>query len=229
VEIMAAPREYVQFLEELAQNNNRDWFEANKPRYQQLRNDWTELVQQVILALAGNDAALEGLSAERSLFRINRDVRFSKNKAPYKTSLAAFICPQGKATAMPTYYVQIDHTGTLITAAGVHMPDTEIAGRIRRHLAAHPLQAEEILTDPAFVAAFPRGLDAERLKRVPKGFDESLSNIDLIRLKSFTISSEEPTASALSEGDLFEHIVRSLSAATPFVKYLRDALMLGHD
>lgn len=227
--MMAAPREYVQFLEELAQNNNRDWFEANKPRYQELRKGWTELVQQVILALAGNDSALEGLSAERSLFRINRDVRFSKDKSPYKSSFSASMCPQGKATAMPTYYLQLDHTGTLMTAAGVHMPDTEIAGRIRRYLAAHPLQADEILSDPAFVAAFPRGLDAERLKRVPKGFDESLPNIELIKLKSFTISNEENDAGAMSEGDLFEHIVGSLSAATPLVKYLRDALMVGQD
>ncbi|MGL4651484.1 MAG: DUF2461 domain-containing protein [Caldilineaceae bacterium] len=221
---MKSPIALVQFLQELEQNNHRDWFEANRTRYQALRQEWTELTQQVILALAGSDPALEGLPAERTLFRINRDVRFSRDKSPYKTNFSALLNPGGKDMLSPGYYMQVDHRSLLMTGGGMWMPEAAVAQQIRSYIALHTEELRQVLSEPNFAAAYPDGLNGERLKRAPKGFEEDHPAIDLLKLKSFTIGDEVPITAAMSGGDLFEAMVARLAAAAGLVNYLRAAV-----
>ncbi len=221
---MHDPEQLVAFLDALAQNNQRDWFEANRPRYQALRREWTELVQQIILAVAGVDPALEGLSAERSLFRINRDVRFSKNKDPYKTTFSALLSPEAKDVLAPGYYLQVAADGTLMVGGGIWMPDSAGAHKIRTQIAAQPGRLRAILAEPDFAALYPDGFGGESLKRAPKGFDEAHPAIDLIKHKNFAVTHQQPIDATTTRDDLYDVAVAGLTALAPLVGFLREAV-----
>ena len=140
----------ITFLSELALNNNKPWFEEHRPAYEQLRGEWLAFVGQVIDGISQFDPSVGIVSPKDALFRINRDVRFSKDKRPYKTTFSAAICPQGRSSGLPAYYFQIDEAGALFIGGGVWMPEPTILGQIRQHIAEHPERLSAVLADPGF-------------------------------------------------------------------------------
>ena len=131
-------RDLTQFLAELSENNNRAWFVMNKPRYDILRVEFLELVTKLIADLGKFDPAVADCNPKKALFRINRDMRFSKEKIPYKTHFSAAINASGLKRPHqgggPTYYFHINETGTLLIAAGEWMPPPERLRAIRQHV-----------------------------------------------------------------------------------------------
>ena len=131
-------RDLTQFLAELSENNNRAWFVMNKPRYDILRAEFLELVTKLIADISKFDPAIAGCNPKKALFRINRDMRFSKEKIPYKTHFSAAINANGLKKPSqgggPTYYFHINETGTLLIAAGEWMPPSERLRAIRQHV-----------------------------------------------------------------------------------------------
>jgi len=212
----------ITFLSELALNNNKPWFEEHRPAYEQLRGEWLAFVGQVIDGASRFDPSVGIVSPKDALFRINRDVRFSKDKSPYKTTFSAAICPQGRSSGLPAYYFQVNEAGALFIGGGVWMPETAILGRIRQHIAEHPERLSAVLADPAFAATFGT-IDGDRLKRPPQGYDETTPGIEFIKLKSFTAGIEP--AGWLARGDrLTDEIVTAFRAMFPLIRWLREAL-----
>ena len=117
------------FLSELALNNNKPWFEEHRPTYEQLRGEWLAFVGQAIDGISQFDPSVGIVSPKDALFRINRDVRFAKDKRPYKTTFSAAICPQGRNSGLPAYYFQINEAGALFIGGGVYMPEPTILAR----------------------------------------------------------------------------------------------------
>lgn len=217
----------VAFLKELEANNNKAWFDAQQARYKALRSGFTDMVQDIIYGLGAVDERVQGVRADKSLFRINRDIRFSKHKRPYKTNFSAVIAPDGKNVTAPLYYLQIDHSGEWLYAAGVHMPDLEIATRIRESIVAHVPRVRRILKDEALQVAFPEGVQGEAYKRPPKGFDETTPLLELIKLKSFAMSNAQPVTPGLASGQLADQAVKAYVAAYPWVQFLRESLLVA--
>jgi uncharacterized protein (TIGR02453 family) len=215
----------VAFLKELEVNNNKPWFDAQHARYKALRSGFTDLVQDIIYGLGAVDDRLQGVRADKSLFRINRDVRFSKDKSPYKTIFSAVLSPDGKNVTAPLYYLQIAESGVWMYAAGLYMPDPALATRIRHSIVAHASRVERILSDKALVAAYPQGLEGERYKRLPKGFDEKTPLLEIVRLKSFAMSREQMVKPGLTGGQLADTAIAGYAAAYPWVRFLREALL----
>jgi uncharacterized protein (TIGR02453 family) len=177
--------ELQQFLAELYANNAKAWFDANKPRYDALRKQFAELVGDVIARTAAFDPLMQTLAAKDTMFRINRDVRFSSNKAPYKTQFSAALCPQGKKTDLPAYYFHINHAGTLFVGGGMYMPEAQNLRRIRENIAASPEQVEAVLAHPLFKKTYG-SLDASMtLVRLPKGYYDDVPHPELVKLKGF--------------------------------------------
>ncbi|MCX6032148.1 MAG: DUF2461 domain-containing protein [Chloroflexi bacterium] len=212
----------IAFLAELARHNNKPWFEEHRPTYERLRGEWLAFVGQVIVGIAQFDPSVGSVSPKDALFRINRDVRFAKDKRPYKTTFSAAICPQGRTSGLPAYYFHITEAGVLLVAGGVYMPEPMILGQIRQQIAEHPERLAAVLAEPAFAATFGT-LEGERLKRPPQGYDETTPGIAFIKLKSFTASSE-PWGWLPRSGHLADEIVTACRALFPLIRWLRAAL-----
>jgi uncharacterized protein (TIGR02453 family) len=210
------------YLSELAANNNKPWFETNRDRYQHLRSQFTDLVQEVILALGEFDEDVQGLAAGNALFRIHRDVRFSKDKTPYKTTFSASISRQGRIGG-PGYYFQLDGQEQLISAVGIYAPTPEQLAQIRRFIASRPARLTEVLEDPAFRAAFSQiGLDP--LKRPPKGYDENTPHMEYIKLRHFIVMREDLLPREATGDAVLARSVAVFRPAYPWKVWLSEAL-----
>jgi uncharacterized protein (TIGR02453 family) len=214
--------ELVAFLSELALHNNKPWFDEHRPTYERLRNEWLGFVDQVIDGAAEFDPRVAIVSPKDAMFRINRDIRFSRDKRPYKTTFSAAICPQGRTSGLPAYYFQVNEAGALLIAGGVHMPARPILDQIRQHIAEHPERLAAALADPTFVAVFG-DIEGERLKRPPQGYDEHTPGIEFIKLKSFT-AGIEPEGWMARADELDGEIVAAFRALFPLIRWLREAL-----
>jgi uncharacterized protein (TIGR02453 family) len=215
-----------QFLSELRDNNTKDWFDANKPHYEALRKQFSALVEEVIAATGHFDASVRQMTAKETMFRINRDVRFSKDKAPYKTQFSAALCPEGKKTGMPAYYFQIDHRGAMYVGGGVYMPEPQQLSRLRENIAATPEQIETVLKHKEFKRVYGDLDRSMSLVKLPKGYYDDVAHPDLIKLKGFFAGCEldaKDITGGLAD-ILAETITSYFHALHPLVVWLRGAM-----
>ena len=213
------------FLSELALNNNKAWFDSHRAAYDRLRDEWFALVSRVIEGAARFDPGVAIIAPRDTAFRINRDIRFSPDKRPYKTNFSAVICPQGRKSGMPAYYFSLDEAGRLFVGGGVYMPEPTVLARIRAHIAAHPDRLSAVLADPRFAATYGE-IQGERLKRPPQGYGEDSPGIEHIKLKSFT-GGLTPEAWPRGGGELAGYLVERFGDLLPLIAWLREALGNG--
>jgi uncharacterized protein (TIGR02453 family) len=214
-------KETIAFLKNLDKNNDRDWFNANKDAFVAANDNVIAVTGELISRISKFDPAVSGLDPKSCVFRIYRDVRFSKDKSPYKTNLGAFIAPGGKKAMSPGYYFHIQ-PAMFFCAAGKHMPDSSELLKIRKAIAANARDFLKIIGDRKFKARFGE-LDGDRLSKPPKGFDADHPAIEYLKLKSFTVSEEFSAKDAVSK-DYPKLLAESFKAAYPLVTFLRDAL-----
>lgn len=178
-------RALVEFLSGLEQNNNRPYFVWHKPAYDVLREEFEALTADLIARVAKFDRGLGPVDAKKALFRIYRDIRFSKDKTPYKTHFSAAIRERAKKGLEPGYYFHIDHRGVLLAGGGIYNPDPAILARIRRYIARHPAALTRVLREPRFHKTYGGLSDEEALARPPKGFAPDMAHIGAIKLKHY--------------------------------------------
>ena len=210
------------FLADLAQHNDREWFQARKPTYDQLRREFELLVGQILATLAAEEPALATLEAKKCIFRIYRDVRFSKRKEPYKTHFSAYFAAGGKQSAGPGYYFQLGPNGQTLMAGGIYQPEKEQLARIRQEIDYNGPALHRILETPAF-RQFYAGLDGEQLKRPPAGYPADHPDLALLRHKSFVVSHSVPDATA-RQLNLAEYVPAAFRTMRPFTDFLREAV-----
>jgi len=219
------PNELVSFLAQLKKNNNKAWFEAHREEYQRLRTQFTDVVQDVIVGIAAFDALIHAdMKPEETMFRINRDVRFSKDKSPYKTTFSAAISTHGRRGQMPGYYFQISETGELFAAGGLHMPAPDQLRMIRNHLVNRPAEFEALQRNKTFRKTF-EAIEGERLVRVPKGFEDDAPHADYLRLKSWTVGRALSVKKGVTvDNDMLPFIVSTFRGMHPLFVWLRAAV-----
>ena len=173
------------FLQDLEANNNREWFHANKARYDAAKNDFAGFVTVLINRLAQFDDELSGTRADECLFRIFRDVRFSKNKAPYKTNFGAYMAPGGRKAMLPGYYIHVDPQQCFL-AGGAYRPEPPQLLKIRQHIADYTPEFFSIVGDPSFQKTFgDLSAGEDKLAKVPKGFPKEHEAAEYLKNKSF--------------------------------------------
>jgi uncharacterized protein (TIGR02453 family) len=214
-------KETVDFLKNLEKNNNRDWFNANKAKFLAANDNIIAIAGEMISRVRKFDGEVAGLDPKGCIFRIYRDVRFSKDKSPYKTNLGAFIAPGGKKAMLPGYYFHVQPK-MFFAAAGKHMPDSSELLKIRNAIAKNTKEFLKIVKAKKFVERFGE-LDGDRLTRPPKGFDAEHPAIEYLKLKSFTVSELFSERDALA-ADCPKKLAESFKAAYPLVSFLREAL-----
>jgi len=219
-------RDLIQFLSELSENNNRAWFVMNKPRYDILRAEFLELVTQLIVDISKFDPAVAGCNPKKALFRINRDMRFSKDKSPYKTTFSAAITASGLKKPSqgggPAYYFHIDANGVLLVAGGEYMPPPGRLKTIREHVIADAAGFGKVLKNKKLKERFGDLQDEGKLVRPPKGFDADAPHLEYIKMKSFIVWTETGIKKKIP-ADLGKEVVASFKDAYPLVAWLRQA------
>lgn len=212
----------VNFLQELAENNNKSWFDAQRARYQALRQAFTDLVGEVIAGVGAVDASVRHLAPTDCIFRINRDVRFSRDKSPYKTQFSAAICPQGRGASMPAYYFHIDALGELLIGGGIYAPSPDQLTNARRFILAHPERLDQLLADPVFRAAHTT-IDGESLKRPPAGVPDTARHLDILKRKQYLVG-RSYRVHEVDDGAVAPLIIERFRATAPFIFWLREAV-----
>lgn len=172
------------FLHELAANNNREWFAANKERYDDLRRCWENDVNTLIGCMASWEPRLAHLTAKTTAYRIYRDIRFSPDKTPFKTYFSAAFSQYGKSTHRACYYLHIDGAGESGLYGGMWAPDSAMLSKVRKAIVDNIEEFEDIVNDPQLKAAYP-GWYGQKLKTVPKGYDRGHPYAHYLRLKDF--------------------------------------------
>ncbi|MFD2570272.1 DUF2461 domain-containing protein [Spirosoma soli] len=213
------------FLSDLKANNNKPWFDANRPAYEAAKADVVQLVAQLIEELGLVDPAIAEtpLQAKSCIFRINRDVRFSSDKSPYKTNFGAWFNKGGKKLASAGYYLNIE-PGNSFVAGGMYMPDPTVLTTIRQEIDYNLNEFEGLLNDPAFTKYFSGLSREESLQRPPKGYTVDNPAVEYLKLKSFTASHPLPDA-ALTKPTLPKQVLNAFAGLQPLVTYLNRALV----
>ena len=223
-------QDLTRFLAELTEDNNRAWFVMNKPRYDILREEFLTLVTTLMVQISKFDPLILGCNPKKALFRINRDVRFAKDKRPYKTTFsAAIVANDLKKPSQgggPAYYFQLNAAGELLFAVGEYMPPTDRLKQLRQAVADDGPSLVKILKNKKLAQTFSNLEDGDKLQRPPKGFDPLHAQIELIKLKSFMIWDKIDTGEfAVAErSDLvLATLVSNFRTAYPLVQWLRSA------
>ena len=173
------------FLKDLHKNNNRDWFNENKDRYRAAHTNVADFVEVLIEEIGKFDEEILKIDAKKALFRIYRDVRFSKDKSPYKTNFGAGL-GMGKGNRISGYYLHIE-PGKSFLAGGVYQPDTTVLKEIRKEISINSNEFLSILEQDEFRNNF-RGLSVgQKLQRVPAGFEKDDPMAEFLKLKNFIV------------------------------------------
>ncbi|SFS73366.1 TIGR02453 family protein [Porphyromonadaceae bacterium NLAE-zl-C104] len=172
------------FLARLQINNDRNWFHEHKFEYDQIRADFENFINRLIVPLAQLDPDIGSVTANESVFRIYRDTRFSHDKTPYKTHLSAFIANGGKKTRFAGYYIHIQPDESFF-AGGIYSPDPAALESIRNEIYHQPEEIRSILDNRKFKKTFPELSAEDRLKNPPKGYPKDFKEIELLKNKHF--------------------------------------------
>ncbi len=214
-------QEIFDFLTALRNNNNREWFNANKEWYAEAKRLHEIFVAKIIKEVAVFDSDVALLSPSDCTFRIYRDVRFRKDKSPYKTNMGAYLSRGGKKSNYAGYYLHLE-PGASFLGGGVWMPPAEILKLIRLEIYNFPDEFKQIIQNHDFVSIYG-SLSGEKLKSSPKDFPSDFPEIDLLKHKSYVGTAPLSDKMILSE-HIQDDVVKSFQTLLPLVKFINRAI-----
>jgi uncharacterized protein (TIGR02453 family) len=213
----------LKFLRAVGKNNNRDWFEKNKPTYLKVKEGFDDFLEALHKEMLKFDEGLAGMNPRKVAFRIYRDVRFSKDKRPYKTNMGAGFSPHGKMEQEPGYYIHIEPGNKSFVAGGLYMPDPEKLAKIRQEIDYNANKLLKILNDKKFKSYYDGLSDWDKLKTMPKGYAKDHPHIDLLKNKSFVVS-HKFTDMEVTNKDFKKKLVEAVKQIKPLNDYLAEAI-----
>lgn len=212
------------FLKDLKNNNNRDWFNDNKSKYIQAKEEFESFIDALIKNISKFDPSIGHHSGKDCVFRIYRDVRFSKDKSPYKTHLGAHVTSAAKRSEIHSragYYIHIG-PGESMLAGGAYLPQGPWLKAIRQEIAYHPKDFKKILNSKSFKQYFGE-MEGEQLKKAPRDYPADHPEIELLKYKSF-LGSHKCKDSEVTSPDFLKHATKVFKALFPFDQFLNRAL-----
>ncbi len=209
------------FLKKIKQNNNREWFHANKAQYNEAREEFEHVTELLIHEVSRFDRNIAGLTPKDCIFRIFRDIRFSNDKTPYKTNFGSYLVKGGKKSFHAGYYLHIEPGGGSFVAGGFYMPPSDWLKAIRKSIYDHIDEFKDIIHSPAFYKEFGE-LYADKLKKPPQGFPKDWPDIELLKYKSYDII-KMLTDKEFKQHDILNTIMRLFELMHPFITFLNEA------
>ncbi|MGQ9620232.1 MAG: DUF2461 domain-containing protein, partial [Bacteroidales bacterium] len=213
--------ETMKFLEELALNNNREWFADNREAYNKAKLNFEKFVQEVISRLSAVEKVFKGLEAGSCIFRINRDTRFLADKSPYKTNFGALIMQGGRKNIhrFAGYYIHLE-PGESMIAGGAYIPPTPWLTAIREKIAEEPVRFISIIENKNFKKYFGK-IENDKLKSIPRGFNSNHPHIELLKYKSFIAAKYLSNKEVLNPGFL-DHVIEVAITIKPLNDFLNE-------
>ena len=220
----AVSQRMISFLRDLGKHNEREWFHANKERYNEAKNDFVSLVENLIGRI-GEITDLGDLKAKDCMYRIQRDIRFSPDKTPYNTHFSVVISPGGKKTKHTPFFFRIKPTdpSACIIGGGVWYGDGKQLASIRQEIDYNADQLLDIINQPEFKKYFD-GLEGDKLKRPPKGYDADHPHIELLKMKQWLVWRPITEKEYTSEG-FSDYVVDVYKTMTPFLNFWDQVLL----
>ena len=214
----------IKFLKDLKKNNNKLWFEKNRKIYEEAKIDFAAFIQKVIDQHGKKDSSIKNLVAKDCLFRINRDVRFSKDKSPYKSNFGASINKGGKKSMQAGYYFQVQPNRNF-AGGGIWMPQSNELKKVRQEIDYNFTDFKKIIGSKKFKSVYG---DLDRsteflLSRVPKGYEPDNPAAEYLKLKSFVAISFFNDA-GLTSKDLVKKTVAAFEALQPLIEFLNESM-----
>jgi len=215
----------LRFLSALKRNNNKPWFDAHRAQYEAARIDFPNFIQLVIDDLGRTDVTIAGLQARNCLFRINRDIRFSNDKTPYKVAFGASIKREGRKAPYAGYYFHLE-PGKSFVGGGLWMPEPAAVKAVRQEIDYNWPEFQRLVTTKTFKNIYGdvyQGSDVALVK-MPKGYEADHPAAAYLKLKSFI--AEAPVADAeLTTATLHKKTVAAYKALHPFLQFVNRALL----
>ncbi len=210
------------FLSNLKKNNTREWFAEHKHEYDAAKENVTELVAEVLKQLSKNEPAYKEINPSKLIMRIYRDVRFSKNKDPYKLNFGIPISTKGRGVDAPGFYLHIQPNESFI-GGGYWMPEAEKLKMIRQEIDYNGDALKKILNAKSFTKYYDGLSEEDKLKTAPKDYPKDHQDIELLKLKSFTAFHAISDAE-LQDKSIAKKIANAIEAMQPLIGWLDDAV-----
>ena len=212
----------IAFLEQLALNNNKPWFDANRDKYLDAKEDYEIFVGGVLNALAENEPLFKEQKAKDCIFRIFRDVRFAKDKSPYKPNFGAFFSKGGRKYPGAGYYMHLEPGGNSFVGGGLWMPEAPLLKAVRQEIDYNLPDFKTIVDNPGFKTTFGE-VKGESLKNLPSGYTADNPAAEYMKLKSFTLmhNLKDPD---LTSPALQTNTVSIFNTMKPFIDFLNNAI-----
>lgn len=218
-------KETITFLKELADNNNKEWFADNKKRYESGKAEFIELMDGLITNISKFDPSVKDVEAKKSVFRIYRDVRFSKDKIPYQTYIGGHIIGGGgrkNEHGRAGYYVRIEPNKSVL-AGGAYLPPTPWITAIRKEIDYNAADLKKIINGKDFKKYFGE-IKGEKLKNVPRGFDKEHPEAELLKFKTFLATHEPIADKIVADKNFVNYSTDVFKALAPFDAFLNRGL-----
>ena len=215
----------IQFLKDLDKHNHKEWFDANRKKYDAAKEDFAALVKKVLEVHGKKDEHIAQLLPKDCMFRINRDIRFSKDKTPYKTNFGASFNRGGKKSVFAGYYLHCEAGDESFVGGGLWMPEPEDLKKVRQEIDYNFDEFKAILANKKFVSVYKelyKGEDSV-LSREPKGYEKNNPAIEFIKRKSF-IAMHPLTHADLMDKGLLKKISTAFEALQPLVMFINRAV-----
>jgi uncharacterized protein (TIGR02453 family) len=210
------------FLRDLAKNNNREWFQSHKDGYQESLELVKDLAAEVLNGITQFDPTLGGIDPKDTLFRIYKDVRFSKDKTPYKTHFGCWMAKGGRKSTDAGYYLHLEPDNTFM-AAGVHSPQKEQLTLIRQEILYHPDAYLKVINHPVIKNGYERAGKDDMLKKGPAGFPGDFKYLDELKYKHYIFVKNYVEPAVLQE-DFPDQLIADYRGLYPLVEYLNHAM-----
>ena len=215
----------LKFLRDLKKNNNKPWFDAHRKEFESAKSDFNVFIQSVIDKHGKSDPTIKSINAKDCMFRINRDIRFSKDKSPYKTNMGAYINRGGKKSLFGGYYFHCE-PGKAFVGGGLWMPMPPELNKVRQEIDYNFAAFKKIISSKKFKSVYKDlSRDAEYvLTRVPKGYEADNPAAEYLKMKSF-VALTSLKDSDLTSKDLIKKTTAAFEALQPLLEFINESLI----
>ena len=212
----------ITFLQKLAKNNNKPWFDIHRDDYQAAKADYEALITEILAGLSVQEPLFKEQQAKDCIFRIFRDVRFSKDKTPYKAHFGAFFSKGGRKFPGAGYYFHLESGGKSFAGGGLWVPEAPLLKAVRQEIDYNFDEFSNIIENKKFSSLFKK-IDGEQLKTLPQGYTADNPAIEYLKMKSYTVSCKIPDADIVGKG-VVKKAMDVFTTMRPFIDFLNRSL-----